>query len=337
VGGRHIDASFNYLVSRKIGISKEELKDLYLNKKLTTFQIADKFRCCQATIWKRLREFKIEARLPGIRRVNIPNHVLKKLYLKEKLSSWKIEKKLGIPRSTVHRKLKEAGIIKDRATAHIVYQRNNFSGNLVEKAYLIGFRIGDLGVRRIWPNSKTITVASGSTIQEQINLIKRLFRGYGKIWVKEAKNGKINIQVSLNESFSFLLNKEIPHWLLKKKKHFFAFLAGFTDAEGNIGLNNKMAYYNFGNCSLEILSQIKATLTKFKIRVPNISTDKRKGKPTTGGYFFSSNYHQLRINKKDDLTNLFRSLKGHIKHENKIKALNRAIENIEWRNIRYEK
>ena len=51
--------------------SNESLKNLYEKKGLTTFQIAKKVGCCQATVWKKLNKSNIKLRLPGIKRVNI--------------------------------------------------------------------------------------------------------------------------------------------------------------------------------------------------------------------------------------------------------------------------
>lgn len=319
-------------------ISKEELKNLYEKEKLTTYQVAKRLGFSQATIWKKLKEHKVRSRLSGIERTSISKEQLKSLYIDKKMSTWKIEKKLKIPRSTIHRKLKEFGLkVRDRADSHIIYERKDFSGNLLEKAYLIGFRIGDLGVRKIYPNSKTICVASGSTIKEQIDLIKNLFVGYGKVWVKKTKNGKINVQVFLNESFEFLLNKEFPSWTEKNKSLFFSFLAGFTDAEGAIRLNNKMAYYSLGNYDSKTLYLIYKNLNKYKIKCKEPTSDKRKGKLNNQGYPYRSNYWSFRIHDKENLLKLLMAIKPYAKHPNKIKDLNKAVENINQRNTKYGK
>lgn len=335
----YIDALFNYFMSKGINISDNQLRDLYLKQKLTTYQIANKLNCCQATIWKKLVKFNIARRTPYDLNSNVPSkEKLIKFYTHKKLSTWQIEKKYGYCRSTIHRKLKEFGItIRDRADSHIVHPRKDFSGDLIEKAYLVGFRIGDLGVRKIWPNSKTICVATGSTIKEQIDLVKNLFEEYGPIWIQKTKDNKMNIQINLNESFGFLLSKDFPEWVKNDKEYFFSFLAGFTDAEGWIGINKKMAIYALGNCDYRLLELIKNGLSKFGINFKRITVDKRKGKPTTGGYFFSSDYYTLRISKKGELLELLTKLKLHTRHENKIKALNIAIENIHMRNEKYGK
>lgn len=319
-------------MSAPIETSKEELERLYGEENLTTFQIAKRIGCCQATVWKKLNQYGIKLRLPGIRRVKLEKDKLEHLYLEKKLSTWRIEKITGIPRSTIHRKLKEFKITsRDLADSHIIYPRKDFSGDLLEKMYLIGFRIGDLGVRKAHQNSKTICVASGSTIREQIDLIESLFNKYGNVWIKEAKNNKINVQVFLNNSFDFLLNKELPKEIEKNEEAFFAFLAGFTDAEGHIGINKGMAYYALGNCDLGLLIKIKGILRSFNIPSPNIITHKRKGKPTTNGYFYNFDYHTLRVNRKKDLLVLFNKLKEYSKHKKRIEALNRGLENIKLR------
>lgn len=324
-------------MNKKIEVEANNLKKLYEKEKLTTYQIAKKLGYCQTTIWKKLIEFDICRRKPHELNSNVPTkEELLELYIHKRLSTWRIEKLYGFSRGTVHRKLKEYGLkTRDLADSNTIFERKDFSGDLVEKAYIIGFRIGDLGVRKIYPNSKTICVASGSTIPEQIELIKRLFENYGKVWTQKTKDGKINIQINLNLSFDFLLTKEVPKWVLQNKDHFMSFLAGFTDAEGWIGVYKKVAIYSLGNCDKDLLELIRNNLIKFGVENRPLSRVNRKGKPTTGGYYFSSDYYTLRVNKKKDLLDLFIQLKPYIRHENKIKALNSAIENIEWRNQVY--
>jgi len=326
-------------MAKRVKISEKELRELYENKKFNTYEIAEKFKCCQATIWKNLIKFGIKRRLPHELNSHVPSkEELIELYSKKKLSTWAIERGYGFSRGTVHRKLKEYGITtRDRADSHIFSFRKNFSGNLIEKAYMIGFRLGDLGVRKVWPNSKTILVASGSTIKEQIDLIKELFEPYCKVWIKAAKNGKINIQASLNESFDFLLSKNFPRWTMNDKRYFFSFLAGFTDAEGNFGVYNGMARYQLGNYDFKLLLKIRSLLNKFKIPCKKLYLAKMKGKINKQGFKYNSDYYTLRIHKKSDLLKLNEELSPFIKHKNKIKDLNIMVTNIIDRNNKYDK
>src|SRR3989344_3026856 len=162
----------------KLKITKKELKDLYEKQKLSTFEIAERYNCCQATIWKRLGSFGIKARTPHSLNSNVPSkQELIKFYIDKGLSTWAIEKQFGFSRGTVHRKLKEYGIkTRSRAVSHFIHPRKDFSGDLTEKAYLIGFRLGDLRVRKMYKNSETISVECGTTKDEQLDLIKEQFQ-----------------------------------------------------------------------------------------------------------------------------------------------------------------
>lgn len=321
---------------KKIVISKKELEKLYLDKKLTTYQIANELSCCQATIWKRIHKHNIKPRTPWIA-VNLPKSTLHDLYVNKKLSTWKIERELKIPRGTIHRKLKEYNITpRTLAQSNIKKQRWSFSGDLIEKAYLIGFRLGDLRARKPYKNSETIAVACGSTVDEQIVLIKNLFSKYCEPWIsKKSRDGKVNIEAYLDLSFSFLLSKEIPFWVLNKRTYFFSFLAGFTDAEGCISKNINQCYYFLGNCRKDYLEFIKKGLEKYNIFFPNIYRCKTKGTYTYGKYIRNYDYYILKSAKKSVLNNLFLNLKPYIKHKNKVKSLKMAINNIDMRNIKF--
>ena len=326
-------------MAKRVLISKGVLKELYEDKKLNTYELAEKFKCCQATVWKKLIKFNIKRRTPHELNSNIPTkNELIQYYINNKLSTWAIEKKYGFCRGTIHRKLKEYGLLtRDRADSHILPGRKDFSGNLIEKAYIIGFRLGDLGVRKIWPNSKTISVASGSTIKEQIDLIKQLFEPYCKIWIKEARNGKINIMAHLNESFDFLLSKDFPEWVSVNKHHFFSFLAGFSDAEGSFSIHNHAGCYQLGNYDYPLLLKIKKDLNKFEIPCSKLYVAKMKGKRNNQGYVYNSDYYSIRISKKQDLLNFCNELKPFIKHKNKIEDLKKVEANIIERNNKHGK
>ncbi len=266
----------------------------------------------------------------------IPKKILKKLYINEKLSSWDIGEKLNISRSTIFKKLKEFRLIRDRATAHIVYPKKDFNGDLKEKFYLIGFRIGDLRVRKQYENSKTICIACSSTIPEQIELIEGLFKKYGRVWIKKSRDKKvIHSEAFVNESFNFLLEKKVPENLLKTKLNFFSFLAGFIDAEGHIGVYNKMARFSLGNYDSRALFFIYEKLNEFGINCNKPLSDNRKGKMNSQGYKYNQDYWHFNINRKDELLKLFVFIEPYLKHKNKIKDLNKAEKNILERNKKF--
>lgn len=320
---------------KKIQVSKELLFDLYSVKKLTSYQIADLFDCSQGTIWKRLRDFKIPAN--SRLKIFFTKEQLQDWYLNKKMSTWKIEKEFHISRGTVHRKLKEWNIpSRDIAESHISNKRS-FSGSLYEKAYLIGFRIGDLHIRLLGKKSRILQVRTGTTVVEQAELFEKLFSPYCKVWKKETSNGKINLQAGLDLSFSFLLEKNEPNWVFEKQGLFFSFLAGFVDAEGCIKLSNKRAYFSLGNMSKKILQKIKKYLAIYKVNSPKIVTSDHTKYVGKDGYGHNGKYYILPINRKKDLLYILKKLLKFSKHGNKIKDMRLAIENIEYRNKEFGK
>lgn len=278
--------------------------------------------------------------MPAI--LNIPLEILTDLYLNQHLSSRKIAKIFNCAYSTIDRKIRQANLpIKTLAGAHMIYPRKDFSGDLIEKAYLIGFRVGDLRVRKYYRNSETILVDCASTKSAQIELIGMLFSQYGHIWIsKPNKRNKFQIQCSLNLSFEFLLRKTPPCWIFRKKPLFLSFLAGFIDAEGSIFISSHInrvnqACLSIGNYDISLLEKIKLYLVKFGIEVPKISFSPRKGLIASHGYAYNNDYWTLRINKKSTLLKLFDLMRPFLKHGDRIRQMEVAINNIELRNKLY--
>lgn len=271
--------------------------------------------------------------------LKITRESLEELYINKHLSTWKIAKILGCARSTVYAKAILFKIpVRTRAESHVIYPRKEFSGNLVEKAYLIGFRVGDLRVRKFYKNSETIKIDCGSTKQEQIDLINSLFSSYGRVWIsKPNQRGVIQIESFLNTSFSFLLPKDPAKWIFRRKKYFFGFLAGFTDAEGSIFISRKQkqAIYALGNYNLPLLKTIKFYLNKYNMKTHELKCSKRQGLLASHGYRYNHDYWTLTISRKTDLIRLFNLIGPNLKHKNKIEQIKKAIENIEERNRLY--
>jgi len=179
--------------------------------------------------------------------IEIPKTILIDLYIREHLSSYQIAKKLDCSQALIMKKLKTykintRTIQQGKALTKPKYERKGFAGTNEEKAYLIGFRLGDLYVSKTHPNSPTIRVSSNSTKSVQIDLIRKLFSPYGH--TKEIgpdKNGATNTRSYLNNTFDFLVPKypNTPSWILKSKKFSAAFFAGYVDAEGTFAISNK--------------------------------------------------------------------------------------------------
>ena len=319
-----------------ISILKQELKELYIEKRLNTYQIAKKLGCCQATIWKRLHKYKIKLRPSGGHRIKISRKRLEFLYSNKKYSTWKIEKLTNIPRSSIHRKLKELRIpTRDISESHVIYPKKDFNNDVLLKAYLIGFRIGDLRVRKAGgKQSRTIKTDCGSSIPAQINLIKTLFQPYGHVWIsKKYEDGAYQIEAYLNNSFSFLLPKIAPNYIFEEKDLFFAFLAGFTDAEGYIYSKRVRDGFCLGNYDKKLLRKIKKTLESYKIKCSKVSISLKKGYYPSNDRKYNQDYWCLSVNRKMCLLMLMNELKKYSRHRNKQAAIRKIIKNINKRNL----
>ncbi len=289
-----------------------------------------------------MREFNIPLR-PQHNKLTIPKKELFQLYAKQRLSSQKIAKIYKCAYSTIDSKIRKFGFpIRTLANAHITTNRKPFSGNKIEKAYLLGLVFGDLRVRKIYQNSETIHIDCGSTKIDQIRLIESLFKKYGNVWIsKPNKENKIQIECNVDLSFNFLLenNKgKMPQWILKKKEFFAAFLAGFTDAEGSIFISKGMAAYALANYNHSLLNQIYGYLNYLNIDLRQPKIGKRKGvKVIYKGKTYKTNgdYWTLSINKKSSLIKLFNLIKPYLKHAKRKKDMKKAIANINKRNEKF--
>jgi intein-encoded DNA endonuclease-like protein len=118
--------------------------------------------------------------------LEISKETLVDLYSKKLLSSYQIAKKLNCSQGVIMKKLKENNIYtrtiqQGKALTKPKYKRVDFSGNLEEKAYLIGFRLGDLNISKTHPDSPTIRMTTNTTKVEQISLVRNLFSPYGHV------------------------------------------------------------------------------------------------------------------------------------------------------------
>ena len=267
----------------------------------------------------------------------ITKDFLKRVYCKGRLSTWAIETKYGFTRSRVYNALKRFDLPRrNLAQSHILYSRADFGGDECEKAYLIGFAMGDLRVRNHGgERSETISIACGSTKQAQIELIRDLFSKYGRVWIgKPNYRGVVNIEAYVNKSFSFLLKSQRNYaWCKESPRHFFAFLAGFTDAEGSFFLTRNQARIAWGNYDIAALTFIQSGLNKYGIQSPNMVCDALKGTIGTNGYPRNGTYCHLTCARKDVIRDIVANLEMYIRHKDKKVALAKIRRNLVARGV----
>ena len=115
-------------------------------------------------------------------KIFISKRELTKLYYQEKKSKYKIGEIYKCSFKTVLNRMRDFRMVPlSRSIIQSTYDKKDFSGNLTEKAYLIGFRLGDLNVYKTTPNSEVIVVRCHTTVREQVELMRKLFNPYGKV------------------------------------------------------------------------------------------------------------------------------------------------------------
>lgn len=262
----------------------------------------------------------------------ITRELLENLYVGKKFSTWQIEKITGRSRSFIYGKLKSFSIeTRDISESHVNYPKKHFNGNLADKAYLIGFAVGDLRVRKCGGDkSRTISIACASTKDAQIELFKSLFSGFGRVWESAPKGEKevVSVEAFVDPSFDFLLPKNIRKndWIFTNQRYFLSFLAGFTDADGSIFISGKrVAVLAWGNYKKDLLDKIKFHLSKLDIRVGSVICDNLKNHKGRDGYRRKEDYYHLNCQAEVSLRKILNWLRPLLKHQDRIDCLRRAL------------
>jgi len=262
---------------------------------------------------------------------------LRDLYVRQRLSLNAIAKRRGCHQETVRQYLIQYGISRRSvAVAKIIYPRRSFSGQPIEKAYLLGFRAGDLCVYKAnhRETSQTITVACASTVKEQIDLVRSLFEQYGHIGLSEGERQTV-ITCYLDLSFDFLLEKDdrIPDWILADQNWFAAYFAGYIDAEGCIQVkrHTRAAEVVIRSYEVNILRTCWGILQKLGIVCPPVYLIKRKGERDAQGPLYHKDYWGLGIYRRESLLQLFNLIAPDLKHPKRRQDMLVAWDNVKTR------
>ncbi len=210
---------------------------------------------------------------------------LSKLYLTKRNSIPQIASKLGLPKSNVEYWLEKAGIPR---RFPFRYPRLPFSGTERDMAYLSGFALGDLYVKRLMSG---VLVSSTSTHPAFIALFRMMFGKYGKVTASPAFDSKLVryqwvIRTTLDPSFNFMIKgRGVPSFV--SEKDFLHFFAGFFDAEGtiNIAFRVRSVLRKEIEVSLSVVNTnwflMKEIATRMHRFHPVLSISQRAGTPTS--------------------------------------------------------
>lgn len=306
--------------------SAETLQDMYLGQKLSISQIASKLSCSGTTVLRRLQKYNIQRRPAYPKKIDVPKDVLADLYWNKKMKPREIAKLYGIKNErTIRKKMEKFGIVRRTLSEAMTTKlKLPFTGDLVEKAYLLGLRTGDFHAK--WMKL-CIRVQTSTTHPALYELLRRSFGKYGeprKYLYKNAQHGpEWFIYVDLNSSFDFLVNKPdyIPEWILNDNDSFFAFLTAYSDCESYWNITNSHNKYlrssfNISTCDKHILEDIKNKLFSLGY-FPLIYLKGEQG--TNRGYGkYNYDLYNITLNRKTEVTQIIAQLIRFSKHDEKI-------------------
>ena len=271
------------------------------------------------------------------KRVEIPKDELLRLYYKENKSKYKIGKIYNCSFKTVLNRMRDYGMTPvSRSVIQSKYKKFDFSGDKQEKAYIIGFRIGDLNVYKTTARSEVVIVRCHTTVNDQLLVMENIFGQYGQISCainKKTKSYAINC--FLNSSFNFLVKKEdkVESWIDNDGKYSAAFAAGYVDAEGNIGIYDGRARFKIDSYDKNIISWYFKWFKRNDINCPHPKKIGCQGQVYNkeNGYKYNKDLWRIRVSDKQSLRKLLIILKPYLRHAKRLNDLNKCLKNINVR------
>ncbi len=318
-------------------ICEADLVRLYCDEGLSLSEVAHRLGWSPSAIYSRLLALGIARRTAWAHNaVDAGVTELRRLYVDEGLSLSAIAARYGCALTTIWRRLQAAGVQCREGGSEPKYARTDFSGDPAEKAYLVGFRLGDL--HTAMEGTRTIVVKCTSTRTEQVELFRDIFGKYGHVYSDEAtkahrKRQSIGMEVRLNMSFDFLLPKQdaVPEWILATDEAFFAFFAGYVDAEGYF-----RAYYvqkqpkpqgrlEIRSYDVGLLSQLQGGLCDRGIACPPVRLRVLAGYTNRAGVRSNRDLWGLGIHRKESLRRLFVQIEPYLKHARRRRDMYTAL------------
>lgn len=189
------------------------------------------------------------------------------------------------------------------------------------------------------PTSQTIHIRCSTTRTAQVDLIRRLFEPYGFVHTRIGTCGETQVECHVDMSFHFLLEKDkyVPDWVMENDGCFWAFLAGYMDAEAYIGIERSsrvpQARVEIASSDKGILQGLWAGLNERGVHCPQLYLKIRAGTVDRQGRRHNHDHYALCILRKASLDKLFRGIGPYLKHADKQAEMAEAQDNIKERGI----
>lgn len=266
------------------------------------------------------------------RKIKISKRALVRLYYCDNKSKYEIGRIFHCSFKTILNRMREYGMKPlHRSIIQSTYKKYDFSGNKIEKAYLIGFRLGDLNVYQTSTHSLVVVVRTNTTRMAQVKLMQSLFSRYGHVTVtKNLKRATFGINCFLNSSFKFLLTKHgrVPNWITRSKSYAVALAAGYIDAEGNIGIYDGRARIKVDSYDRDIILWLFRIFKSNGILCP-------KPRRIAFGFKYGQQHNKplwrIRISHVKSILRFSNTVGRYMQHSLQIKNLSKCLSNIHER------
>jgi len=269
------------------------------------------------------------------KKVLIAQEELQRLYWNERKSSLEIAQLFHCHAMTIRNRIREFGILKrSPSDARMRYERGDFSGNSVEKAYLLGFRLGDLNAYQTNSRSEMIVIRCHTTQIAQVTLMRKLFSPYGHVTSSEGRHG-YSVNCFVNMTFNFLLPKheQVPQDIERSEASIWAFTAGYVDAEGHFGINQGRARFKIDSYDVHILEWISNTLERSSIRI-KFRRIALEGQQQFRLGIFHKDLWRLEVNEANSLQCFIYLVVPYLQHEKRKTDMIRCLNNILDRQVK---
>jgi hypothetical protein len=273
--------------------TKEDLEQLYVEEHLSAMKISKEYGLVYPNPKSGEAMILYHLKRHGISRRDAAEHIRK--VTEETVDEWVKRYEAGeslkqiageeVNSVTVFKHLRKRGLqLRDKVEAQIKavtkHPKTQFTGNSLERTYLIGFSRGDCATQR---HGRSIRVRTGTTHPSMIELFLETFGKYGFVreYLKPAILTRMewNLEVDIDASFEFLLKNPMPIEDRWDKSSFLNFLAGFVDAEGCIYFHKREYSPSFeitiANTEVEIQRRIMKELQRYGYN-PNLRCQKTR-------------------------------------------------------------
>ncbi len=211
------------------------------------------------------------------------------------------------------------------------YAKSDCVSDPLVRAYMLGFRLGDLNVYKRGEGSETIVVRCHTTHEAQVSVMKSLFGEFGRVSITPRGN-HFTVNCFLNRTFEFLLpkNSAVWQWVRDDDSVAPSFVAGYVDAEGNFIINQGRGRFKIDSYDRSILEWICLWLSQRGI-AHKYRCIRKKGPSWRNQPPLHGDLWRLNINEANSLEQFIGEISPFLRHAHRIRDAKKCTANVALR------